>query len=250
MRDIRCSLAALLLGGLPAVAHAADLRSSYYVDATAFKEAVVGTTFTYSLYADSACTEAASAPVVVAVEDIEIVSRLKLAKTGDAKPPKALELVHTLSGVTTSSSMYLQVTGTGIAAVGGDCQPQAVAFPDVLRGTTLRGAWVVFGDAPAPASGAYDSVSFGVPLSQAPQIAMVPYGGPSTPQCPGTADAPEAQPGYFCLYEGSPSSNKSYVVALTPTTSPSAKKFGVVVYFETLAAGPYFGNGTWAVTAP
>jgi hypothetical protein len=120
------TIAAALLLALAPLAQGADLPVSYTVDERALKLAVAGTNVTFDLYTDSACTGPIAHTETVAIESVDVISRLKLfvPKGATVKPPKTDELRHTLIGVDPATSAYLMVTGVGIAAVGGACQPQ------------------------------------------------------------------------------------------------------------------------------
>jgi hypothetical protein len=70
-------------------------------------------------------------------------------------------------------------------------------------GETLTGEVAVAGHR-VGAGDTVDSsaISFPIRLQGAPNAnADVPVGGPPTPNCPGTANAPSAAPGYLCIYE-------------------------------------------------
>jgi hypothetical protein len=100
---------------------AADVPVRYTVDDRSLRAAVSGTPLTFSLYSDAGCTTSIHAQVVNA-EDVRIISRLKRATpAGAVKPPKADELITTLTGVPAASPMYLRVTGPGVTPVGGAC---------------------------------------------------------------------------------------------------------------------------------
>lgn len=121
-----------LLVGLyrPPLASGIDLPASYTVEeAPAKMLAVAGTPLTFELFTDAVCSN----PVFVDVEPVEnvtLLSRLKLLKPkGATAPRKTLEIRHTLLGVPAVSPLYLMVTGTGIVPVGGACQPQGAATP-------------------------------------------------------------------------------------------------------------------------
>jgi len=135
-------------------AHAIDLPVTYDVDKTAFKATVLGTSLTFTLHTDSACTISAATDNVL-VEDVDVLLEpVKLAKVkGGPKPPKVLRLRHTLTGVTADAEFFLKVTGTGITASGGECQAQgpgggaatspAASVIAFSTGTILSGATVV-----------------------------------------------------------------------------------------------------------
>jgi len=135
-------------------AHAIDLPVTYDVDKTAFKATVFGTSLTFTLYTDSACTTSAATEIVL-VEDIDVLLEpVKLDKVkGGPKPPKILRLRHTLAGVPAAAEFFLKVTGTGITPNGGECQAQGPggggatsAAANIIAfstGTILPGAAVV-----------------------------------------------------------------------------------------------------------
>jgi hypothetical protein len=123
---------AILLGvmlALPAFTRAADVPVRYLVNDTSLKTAVAGTNLTFTLYTDSACTSPPAATSAVPVENVNVISRLKVfkAKSAPTVPPKTDELSYTLTGVTASGNLYLKVTGTGVTPVGAACQAQASA---------------------------------------------------------------------------------------------------------------------------
>lgn len=105
-------------------ARASDFVVTYDVEDKPLKEAVSGTMLTFDLFEDSACTVYV-AQQSIAIDDVK-VSKLKLfAPSGGVKPPKTDTMQATMTGSDFSRASYLKVTGTGITAVGGDCQPQA-----------------------------------------------------------------------------------------------------------------------------
>lgn len=109
------------------LAVASDLPVRYTVDDKALKGAVAGTNLTFQLFTDAACATTAVHAQVVAIENVNVVSRLKRFKAPGAPtaPPKTAEMSQTLTGVSGSGNLYLKVTGTGVTPVGGACQPQA-----------------------------------------------------------------------------------------------------------------------------
>lgn len=136
----------LLVGSLLAwstFAAAADLPVRYTVDDKVLKGAVAGTNLTFQLYGDAACSGSVVHSQSVAVESVNVVSRLKRFKApgSPTPPPKTAELAQTLTGVTASGNLFLQVTGTGVTPVGGACQAQAAAVqaPAGL-GTVMKSA--------------------------------------------------------------------------------------------------------------
>ncbi len=115
------ALAALLI---VSTAHAADVQVGYTVDDKALKTAVSGTAFTFELYSDGVCTTAVDSTNVT-VDAVDLIERVKRFKPkGGVKPPNTARIVEVLTGVATTPTLYLKVTGTGITPVGGDCQLQ------------------------------------------------------------------------------------------------------------------------------
>jgi len=133
----------------------------------------------------------------------------------------------------------------------GDTGP-AGQFPGTLpSGTTLRGAYSVFGTAAASGEFATSPVSFGIALASSPAPHFVGLGDSPDPSCPGTAEAPEAAPGHLCLYEGR---RNNVLVAffddpLTGSTGTTVRAFGAEVGVRSDKAGDFGDSGSWAVTA-
>jgi hypothetical protein len=111
----------------PLAVHAADVPVRYTVNATTLKQAVNGTTLTFELYADAACTAPPLHSAGLAVQDVTVISRLKTLRPRGSTSPnvKIAELGTALAGVDASGNLYLKVTGVGISAIGGACQAQA-----------------------------------------------------------------------------------------------------------------------------
>jgi len=120
----------------------ADVEVGYLVDATAFKAAISGTSLTFTLYTDAACTNVA-ATNALNVENTTVIEQLKrLTPKGATKAPKTARLTATLTGVTPPATAFLKVTGTGITAVGGDCQIQlSSGAPTGIAGDGFVKAW-------------------------------------------------------------------------------------------------------------
>ena len=106
------------------------------------------------------------------------------------------------------------------------------------------------------ASGA---ISFPIPLAAAPNAIVVQNGTASLPpECPGTAAAPTAAPGWLCVYENRAQNQRSgtpYPTVSAPGSggSPSSSRFGAALVVQGQATVPdwfYWSEGTWAVTAP
>src|SRR5438034_720605 len=117
-------LAALLV--LPSLVSAADLPVRYTVQDKPLKAAIAGTSLTFQLFSDPACTNPPAYSTAVLIENVTLITKLKqFTPKNDAKLPNTDELSVTLPGVTTGGNLYLKVTGTGVVPVGGACQAQA-----------------------------------------------------------------------------------------------------------------------------
>jgi hypothetical protein len=108
-----------------AVAHAADVKVSYLVDAKVLKKgAPAGTVLTVTIFADSSC----SVPLdsrTMNVESVMLIESLKpLAIKGASpgSPPARIEFEFT--GASPQMQTYATVTGTGVMPIGGACQLQ------------------------------------------------------------------------------------------------------------------------------
>jgi hypothetical protein len=115
---------------------------------------------------------------------------------------------------------------------------------------TETGAWGFAGEGALTGFGTlnFGLASFTLPLPaplEESQMHLIPQGGPSTTECPGTSVEPAAAPGAFCAYV-------SEVEMATYATSISAGISGVKLLFLTEGEGENkaLGSGTWAVTAP
>ena len=77
-------------------------------------------------------------------------------------------------------------------------------------------------------------------------------GNPPDPNCPGSTAAPEAAPGYLCVYESAKANVATRCLAdLTGScVAPSEFSFGAIPTVTATAAARTQSAGTWAVTAP
>jgi hypothetical protein len=119
-------------------------------------------------------------------------------------------------------------------------QGPAGPFADVLpSGKTIKGAFYF-------KSTTTNTSSFVFSLPSVPIVHVRSFGAAATPECPGTAAAPQAAPGHLCLYQSNNSAVSACVFATDDPTSSctSATKFG----FGGSASGDM--QGQWAVTAP
>ncbi len=135
MKIVRSTVAlAVLLA--PLAVWAADIPVNYTVREKQLKAALAGTTLTFSLFNDAACTgQVYTTPVLI--ENVALITKVKqFTPKNDTKLPNTVALQHTLSGVTYTGNLYLTVTGTGVIPVAGACQAQAarVAAPTCTDG--------------------------------------------------------------------------------------------------------------------
>jgi hypothetical protein len=80
-------------------------------------------------------------------------------------------------------------------------------------------------------------------------VQIVTSVGPTTAQCPGNVGAPSAAPGYLCVYESGISNLGIFAICNSSGKCPGADPFGAEVFAHSTAAGRFFVDGTWAVTA-
>lgn len=133
-----------------------------------------------------------------------------------------------------------------IADINGYFVPRPMTYLE--KGQTERGAFYVVVEAKAAGDHFSTTISFPVPIIGEMEYYIVPAGGATTSNCPGTDDYPIAAPGYVCLYEHT-SDNVNYRSAWNPTWSNSIA-FGASYYVSATAAGGGHSQGTWAATAP
>jgi len=112
---------------------------------------------------------------------------------------------------------------------------------------TETGAWVFAGEGALTGFGTLNVAlaSFTLPLSdplEESQMHLVPAGGPSTTECPGTAAEPAAAPEQFCAYV-SELEHATFAVSVPSGIS------GAKVLFLT-EGKEAIGSGSWALTAP
>src|SRR5689334_19317104 len=113
MTSFRLTAVALLV--LPSIARAADLPVTYTVQEKQLKTALAGTSLTFELFHDPACTGSPAYSTAILIENVALITRLKqLTPKGDTKLPNTDALMVTLPGVTTPGNLYLKVTGTGV----------------------------------------------------------------------------------------------------------------------------------------
>jgi hypothetical protein len=114
-------------------------------------------------------------------------------------------------------------------------------------GATLTGTWAA--EAPGSAEFHFALGVISYPLKVVPITEsrhFIEEGEPSTTECPGTAEQPDAAPGEICIYKSGGNSN--YEEPAFGST-PSAAN-GLIIRFEPKAMGEETRVfGTWAVTS-
>ena len=114
-------------------------------------------------------------------------------------------------------------------------------------GKTLRGGWAISHDATEAGQIAAHAVSFPFRLPSGPAVRVIQEFGPPLPECPGSPLAPEAEPGYLCIYTEYLENDDG---ALFTQPIADTYRFGPMLYANSAAAGRTEGTGSWAVTAP
>ena len=93
-----------------------------------------------------------------------------------------------------------------------DLKASAVLPQNLPSGRTLTGTFGMYGHGEVDngLEAASESISFPIPLKSAPDVVVVQQGTASSPpECPGTAAAPEAAPGWLCVYENRAQNQRS-----------------------------------------
>ena len=123
-----------------------------------------------------------------------------------------------------------------------------VAAADVLPGGTLpegsvlRGTLNVGGTAVAEDDLATSDISYGFDMGSPLTVVVIDSGDSPPAECPGTATAPAADPGYLCIFSSSDLN--------TTLDTNASRSFGVTVYTRSVAAGDFWTIASWAATAP
>ena len=134
----------------------------------------------------------------------------------------------------------------------------AGTFTSVLpSGATLRGTFAAGGKAAASGDHFIDGISFDFTLSAGPVIRYIPTDAVPPPECPGSKGAPEARPGFLCVFEVLRSSTSGNIGSRTVrnpiSSAPDPERalpFGATFKVIASSASLIEVNGTWAVTAP
>jgi hypothetical protein len=125
-RSILPALVAAAVLGVGAASAAEPIHVEYLVDQKAFKKGAAATdVLSFELFSDDQCTTSiGSAQHFVADPALQYFVD-KRQKVKDApKLPKAVRIVGTIDGPTTTTAPYLAVSGPGVTPIGDACQLQ------------------------------------------------------------------------------------------------------------------------------
>jgi hypothetical protein len=152
-------------------------------------------------------------------------------KSGAITPPKL------------SASTKRELTGAaGPTGPKGEPGPLVETLPS---GKTERGVYAFAGTRPTGGFAPGTALTFPIPLAFSPAIHKIEIGGPSTADCPGSEEHPEAAQGNLCFYEG-----RNGGLVLDAEKKPAEGRLGVILFSEAAENANYEYYGTWAVTAP
>lgn len=132
--------------------------------------------------------------------------------------------------------------------------PECVIPPE----GTLQGAWSAGLTSHDSFFAVLESISFGLLYDDEdpPTLKYVEEEGDFEAECPGTAEAPDAEPGFLCVYLNAGSNPSEAILNTALTTNNGLSNSGVTLFFqpkineEEGVAQQMFVFGTWAVTAP
>ena len=111
----------------------------------------------------------------------------------------------------------------------------------------IRGTFFAAGGSTAGAtfiSG--EGISLGVTFTPVPTVRYMKLGDPLAPGCLGTAAAPDAQPGFVCVFETAVLNMDSNRGTLDLSGSIGMTAFGGPIFGQTAGAGQGYMLGSWA----
>jgi hypothetical protein len=118
-------------------------------------------------------------------------------------------------------------------------------------GKTMKGSYMV---GAMSSGGTYYGLavfSFPQQLAANPIPHYMAVGATPTAQCPGSNDAPAAAPGHLCIYENAKSNVATFTISdPARNLANTSGRWGAYIQITAAAAGLFYSNGTWAVTAP
>jgi hypothetical protein len=175
-----------------------------------------------------------------------------LSSTKQIKP-SLLKTLRGRAGATGRSGQTGASGPTGASGQTGASGPAGPLLTTLPSGASETGAWIVAGSATGSEDLVSTSISFPIALASAPAASVIAVGGPATAACPGSASAPAAAPGNFCVYEGTATDISEVVVFDTRSNSiaNSAGPTGAGLESRSDAfTGSFVATGTWAVSGP
>jgi hypothetical protein len=136
----------------------------------------------------------------------------------------------------------------GLKGEQGAAGPLLASLPS---GKTLTGVYEIDSTSGGTAAIAGGSISFEFPLASAPNSKIILQGESPSAECPGSPAAPQAQPGFLCVYEEG-HQHRASLGSFNPETGLAGAGVGgagLVLESEALA-GSFYDDGAWAITAP
>lgn len=152
------------------------------------------------------------------------------------------------SMVVATIALFAAVGGLGYAA--GSKKPSK---PSTLQsGKTLKGVYRVeaFESGVSQGQFADTSITYQLPLKQAPTLNFLKETDLPTTACPGTFEKPKAKPGNLCVYEEDRTAVDSVDNLFAFGDGRDKLGFTVEVGSAASQGGLFQSNGSWAVTAP
>jgi hypothetical protein len=130
---------------------------------------------------------------------------------------------------------------SGLANEGGE-------IPDVAPGKLISGTYSLAGYSNGSEAYATSNISFPAEVGGTLPAHIIGSGGSPTSECPGSATAPDAAPGHFCVYVNSATNISVHVVWDPYTLFPdTASPKGASLFAYSLGLGNFWSWGTWAV---
>jgi hypothetical protein len=162
--------------------------------------------------------------------------------------PSVLSRLHGANGTNGAKGATGATGATGTTGTTGATGATGPVTGTLPSGVTLRGNFEI--NSPVSAAGlvASQPISFGLQLSAAPTVHYIPSGGAVPAGCSGTAAAPGAASGNFCLFEVQSANGTGGEFNPVTSSANSATPFGGAVTVTSAAAGAFNTAGTWAVT--
>jgi hypothetical protein len=125
---------------------------------------------------------------------------------------------------------------------------EAGETPNLASGKLLVGSFTIADHASSGLEAAAANISFPVNIGASAPVSVIPIGGPSSTECPGSATAPDAAQGHFCLYIND-RTNVSFIEIFDIFTNMAGTVSPLGASLTIYSTGPlfYYLAGTWAV---